>query len=145
MLRFTDPAAVAAMEVVMRSILRSFAALLLALVPLAAGCGDADSLGVAAECSTEAPCPELDDEVTLACLTEFKGGYCGLKGCAANADCPENAICVTHGGENYCFRTCTDKTECNANRTEKNEANCSSSITRVEAGSSKACVPPSGN
>lgn len=108
-----------------------------------AACGsDADDLGVGGLCDAQNACPELED-FELACLPEFKGGYCGLKGCTKNADCPESSICVTHEGANYCFRTCTDKAECNENRGTDNESNCSSSITRVEEGNSKACIPPS--
>ena len=55
--------------------------------------------------------------------------------------------CVAHDdGKNYCFRLCSTKEECNANRDAANEANCSSSITFVEGKtSSKACVPPSAS
>jgi hypothetical protein len=45
---------------------------------------------------------------------------------------------------NYCFRACVDKAECNANRGPEVESNCSSNITRVDGGETKACVPPSG-
>jgi hypothetical protein len=107
-------------------------------------CSDADDLGVAAECNTTADCNE-DAEPPLVCLTQFKGGYCGLSGCTANDDCPEDSFCVTHtDATNYCFRICGEKSECNENRSDDNEANCSSNITRVEAGTQKACVPPSG-
>lgn len=109
----------------------------------AAACGsDADRLGVGGTCNAEDTCPANDD-FTLACLPGFKGGYCGLTGCEKNADCPETSICVAHEGANYCFRTCEDKSECNENRSADSESNCSSSIERVDAGKSKACVPPS--
>jgi len=111
------------------------------------GCSDddADSLGVGAECTSSDQCDSGDENIKLSCLTAFKGGYCGLEGCTANKGCPENAICVTHeDGKNYCFRVCAEKTECNANRSTEFESNCSSSITRVEAGTQKACLPPSG-
>ncbi|MGI5865101.1 MAG: hypothetical protein ACOX6T_24025 [Myxococcales bacterium] len=111
-----------------------------------AGCGnDADALGVGAECTSNDQCDSGDEDKPLSCLTAFKGGYCGLAGCKANADCPESSICVTHeDAKNYCFRVCADKADCNANRTAEVESNCSSSITRVEEGTQKACVPPSG-
>jgi hypothetical protein len=110
-----------------------------------AGCSDdADALGVGAECTSNDQC-DGDEDKPLNCLTAFKGGYCGLEGCKANADCPENSICVTHeDAKSYCFRVCAEKADCNANRTTEVESNCSSSITRVEAGTQKACVPPSG-
>ena len=56
----------------------------LLLFGAAAGCGDdggteADRLGVGAECTASEGC-DVVDEIELECLTEFKGGYCGLKG-----------------------------------------------------------------
>lgn len=76
-------------------------------------------------------------------MTGFKGGYCGLSGCTKDTDCPSASACVTEGGTNYCFRICADKAECNANRTVDFAANCSSSVTFVEAKGVKACLPPS--
>lgn len=111
------------------------------LVLAAVGCGnDADDARIGAECTTSGQCENEE----LTCLTQFKGGYCGASGCMANADCPDGSICVTQAGTNYCFRTCDDKAECNEHRSVENESNCSSNITRVEAGTEKACVPPSG-
>jgi hypothetical protein len=105
-------------------------------------CGDdADDLGVGAQCTGDDQC---DADTMQTCLA-FKGGYCGIKGCLLDADCPDLSKCVAHDdGMNYCFRTCLDKAECNANRDAANEANCSSSVTFVEANTGlKACVPPS--
>lgn len=119
--------------------------ILLATMVLLAGaaCGDddADSLGVGAQCTSDDQC---DTETGQSCL-EFKGGYCGLGGCAGDADCPDDAACVMHtDGQNYCFRVCLDKAECNANRDADNEANCSSNVTFVDDDlGRKACVPPS--
>lgn len=111
-------------------------------------CGDdeneADRLGVGAQCTVDLDC----DQSTIAqvCLRQFKGGYCGVVDCKRNADCPEPSACVAHDdGESYCFRSCTDKLECNANRALENAANCASNVTYVEAdgATGKACVPPS--
>jgi hypothetical protein len=108
------------------------------------GCGgnNADSLGVGAQCTMTSDCNTKLKEV---CLTQFKGGYCGLEGCLHDTDCPADSACVMHtDGNNYCFRICVDKTECNANRDPVNEANCSSSVTFVDSAQNrKACVPPS--
>ena len=116
----------------------------LLLVPAAlAGCGDpeADELGVGAQCADGDDCL-LEGQV---CLTQFSGGYCGIADCASDADCPDASACVTHDdGRNYCFRLCVDKPECNANRDEAVEANCSGSITFVDPSrEGKACEPPS--
>ena len=112
------------------------------LILLLCACGsNADSLGVGAQCTTTSQCNTKLNEV---CLTQFKGGYCGLQGCAHDTDCPSGSLCVAHtDGQNYCFRVCADKTECNANRDPVNEANCSSNVTFVDPNTQKACVPPS--
>ncbi|MDH5671709.1 MAG: hypothetical protein OEZ06_06140 [Myxococcales bacterium] len=118
----------------------------LTLTPVA-GCGDdgsteADRVGVAAECISSDDCPNSE----LQCLTQFKGGYCGLTGCAADADCPAGAACIAHvDGKNYCFRVCIEKIDCNRNRAPDVEANCSANIDFAQGGKGgKACVPPSG-
>ena len=117
------------------------------------GCGDsaetaADRIGVGAQCDAAAECESADENITLACLTQFTGGYCGLEGCEGDADCPEGSACVTHddggGAANYCFRVCVNKLVCNRNRDEANWSNCSANITFVdEPQDRKACVPPS--
>jgi hypothetical protein len=117
-------------------------------------CGDdddegteADRLGVGATCSSNNDClRQGDGGINLSCLTQFKGGYCGLEDCRSNADCPESSSCVAHDdGTNYCFRACADKSECNLNRTPDTQANCSSNVDYVENQTSgKSCVPPSG-
>jgi len=113
------------------------------IVLVGAACGvPADQLGIGAECATDDKCKKDDGQK---CLTQFKGGYCGAEGCSKDADCPSGALCVTHEGKNYCFRSCADKSECNANRSASNESNCSANITRAEGTKgAKACVPPSG-
>lgn len=113
------------------------------LLLTACGDDDADSLGVGAQCTSTDECDGSDGQ---SCLPNFKGGYCGLAACTADEDCPARSACVTHDDNvNYCFRTCTDKAQCNENRDVENESNCSSSITFVESQESgvKACVPPS--
>jgi len=113
------------------------------------GCGDdateADRLGVGAQCTDAAECESADENVTLECLTQFTGGYCGLEGCATDSDCPEGSACVTHDdGDNYCFRICGDKVDCNRNRSENNWSNCSANVDFVDGKlDRKACVPPS--
>jgi hypothetical protein len=113
-----------------------------------AACGDdddgpgteADRLGVGAACTGDTECIEASR-----CLTQFKGGYCGLEGCARDADCPQGSACVVHEGSQFCFRICADKPECNRNRPLDSESNCSSSIEFVDAKQGrKACLPPSG-
>jgi len=103
---------------------------------------EADRRGVGAQCASADDCTEEGQ----ACLTTFKGGYCGVQDCDADADCPAGSGCVNHDdGNNYCFLICAAKDDCNVNRDEANASNCSSSATFIEvAGTRKACVPPSG-
>jgi hypothetical protein len=115
----------------------------IALAALIVGsCGsdgtEADRKGVGAQCASANQCGDNQE-----CLP-FRGGYCGLRGCTADAMCPAGSACVQHtDGSNYCFRICVDKVDCNRNRSVDNEANCSSNVTFVEAASTrKACVPP---
>ena len=116
---------------------------------LATGCGDgsteADRVGVGAQCTANAECESPDEEIELVCLTQFTGGYCGLEGCEGDVGCPDGSACVTHDdGENYCFRLCAEKPECNQYRSTENEANCSSNVDFVDGKQDrKACVPPS--
>ncbi len=117
------------------------------------GCGsssetEADRVGVGAECTESQECESDDEDVTLECLTQFAGGYCGLADCEGDADCPEGSACVRHddgdGAANYCFRLCADKPECNRRRSPDNESNCSSNVEFVDGKHErKACVPPS--
>ncbi len=123
--------------------------ILVGLFAFAGGCGDggateADRLGIGAECTASAECDTVDD-VELECLTQFTGGHCGLAGCDGDVNCPQGSACVTHDdGNNYCFRVCVDRPDCNRNRSPKNEANCVGSITFVDPRNErKACEPPS--
>lgn len=125
----------------------------LAMLALTA-CGDdsggtpADQLGVGAECTKNADCLQShrDGGLSEECLTQFKGGYCGIENCTGNDDCPAGSACVAHDdGKNYCFRLCADKPECNRYRSPDVEANCSSNVEYVDGSKTtgKACVPPS--
>jgi hypothetical protein len=105
------------------------------------GCGNqADERGIGAQCTKKEDCAEEEQQ----CLP-FRGGYCGLRDCTKDADCPTGSGCVAHtDGVNYCFRTCQEKAECNRNRAVEVEANCSANVTFVEGAlGRKACVPPS--
>ena len=119
-----------------------FAAIALVAIGFGFACGnDADDLGVGAQCTSDDQC----DSATMQHCLMFKGGYCGIMACTHDTDCPELSACIAHtDGVNYCFRTCIDKPECNANRDPINESNCSSNVTFVDGTMGrKACVPPS--
>jgi hypothetical protein len=120
---------------------------------------DADDLGVAAACEVDDDCPEVefvggggaggagDGLVQLSCLTQFTDGYCAIPDCESDLDCPDGSTCVAHDdGSNYCFRECTDKAECNANREGAAEANCSANFDYADPADDegqKACIPSS--
>ena len=107
---------------------------------------EADDVGVGGECSNDSDCTAMDtDGGDLQCLTQFAGGYCGLLGCDVNEDCPQGSSCVIHDdGDNYCFLDCTDKEDCNLNRSPDSESNCSANIEYADPETEgKACVPPS--
>src|SRR4051812_32979386 len=76
---------------------------------LACGGKAADRFLIGAECSDAGQC----QNAALTCLSEFKGGYCGAKGCTQDSDCLEGSLCVSYQGASYCFRACVDKPECN--------------------------------
>jgi hypothetical protein len=122
--------------------------LALSIVALLAACDDddteADRQYVGGQCASNDDCNQ-EGEFPQSCLTQFKGGYCGLEDCLGDVDCPEASACVAHtDGMNYCFRVCSDKAQCNRNRDLENESNCSSNIDFVDgADGRKACVPPS--
>jgi hypothetical protein len=89
-------------------------------------------------------------EAFLSWLANRRGsgsGYCGLEDCASNDDGPERSACVAHDdGNTYRFRVCDDKPECNVNRSEASESNCSASLDFVDPDTTlKACVPPSSD
>ncbi len=114
-------------------------------VALFAGCGgkNANDQLIGGECLSAEDCDDGDDDTPpLDCLAEFKGGTCGRRDCAADEDCPKGSICVDLEGTTYCFLVCTQKSQCNENRTLENEANCSSNVDPVGGGTDKVCVPP---
>lgn len=131
---------------------------MLALVGGGCSCGNdggvpADLYGVGAQCTVATDCLQPDPPCDAAiascfvqeCLLQFKGGYCGITGCVSDAECPLGSACVTHDdGINYCFRICSNKSQCNVNRDPDEEANCSSNVDFVNPNqTAKACVPPS--
>ena len=114
------------------------------VVVAAVGCGSGQSeavrRGVGSECNASQMCTEMGQ----VCLTEFKGGYCGVSGCQHDSECQAGSACVTENGTNYCFLICADKPECNVKRTLDNESNCTSSLSFVDGTMGrKVCNPPS--
>jgi hypothetical protein len=143
--------------------IRSSRVLLLIACCFAAACGDDESgneavrRGVGAACTGNANCRE--DQV---CLTEFKGGMCGIADCTSSAQCPDGSVCVADPdfSRNFCLLVCDVKEDCNVHRAAEEEANCSSTLNEVGVGNAggaggvagaggassnpKVCRPPSG-
>jgi hypothetical protein len=124
----------------MGRIVRMWTLAVLVLIGCGGGGSEAVRRGVGAECGPNLECSESGQS----CLTDFKGGYCGVSGCARDTDCPQGSACVTEDdGVSYCFLVCRDKPECNENRTLDNESSCVSSLTFVDgAMNRKVCRPP---
>ena len=117
--------------------------ILYAFVVILCGCGSNESqanrLGVGADCTVSSDC----NTPGQVCLTEFKGGYCGVSACLHDADCPQGSACVTDNQTNYCFLICAQKTDCNLHRTAADESDCTSSLTFVDGDMNrKVCRPP---
>ena len=122
---------------------RGLSVLLNVLLLVAGGCGsnqnEANQRGVGAECGMTSDCTTSGE----VCLTEFKGGYCGVAGCLHDTDCPQGSACVTDGQTNYCFLVCDTKTDCNLHRSADNESDCTSSLTFLDTNNGrKVCRPP---
>ncbi|HTM46929.1 MAG TPA: hypothetical protein VL137_18360 [Polyangiaceae bacterium] len=101
--------------------------------------------GVGAACSTNADCPEMGQR----CLTNFKGGMCGIADCTHSSQCPTGSVCVADPdfSRNFCLLVCSDKPDCNINRPVTYESNCTSTLNAIDhtdAGADpKVCRPPS--
>jgi hypothetical protein len=115
----------------------------LLLLALAACGDDANDRGVGSTCAMDTDCTEEGQR----CLTQFKGGYCGIASCTGDAGCPEGSACVTEDdGTNYCFLVCADKPDCNDNRPVEDEASCVSSLPFIDgAMGRKVCRPSRGS
>jgi hypothetical protein len=118
--------------------------MLWALFLLTCGCGsgqnEANRRGVGAECAMTSDCSEAGQ----VCLTQFKGGYCGVSSCTHDTSCPQGSACVTDDQQtNYCFLVCNTKTDCNLHRSAADESDCTSSLTFIDgAMNRKVCRPP---
>ncbi|MCA9709600.1 MAG: hypothetical protein KDK70_27425 [Myxococcales bacterium] len=144
-------------RVSLRSWSRPWCLLLGATLAVGLGCphepeegNEADHVGVAAQCQVDADCeydPDTDGEpFELRCLTNFKGGYCGVVDCASHDDCPDGSACVfDDSGQNYCFRLCESDADCNQQRPSEVAATCSSSVRFAgsqDLSDARACIPP---
>jgi hypothetical protein len=119
---------------------RTLGALALLLFVGCGGGSEAIKRGVGSECAVDKDCTESGQ----VCLTQFKGGYCGIANCVHDTNCPAGSACVTEDdGFNYCFLVCVDKVDCNPKRSAANESSCVSSLTFVDGTNGlKVCRPP---
>ena len=125
------------------------------LVVASLGCGDDEGddgtseavrRGVGVACAENSDCTERGQ----VCLSEFKGGMCGIADCTTSSECPEGSVCVADPelARNFCLLVCTDKPDCNVRRPAESEANCSSSLNAIDTpdggtNDPKVCRPPS--
>ncbi len=85
--------------------------------------------GVGAACGDAVDCgPDLE------CVDAFDGGYCGRRGCSANAECPGDSACVAIDGESYCLKSCAGDGDCELCRDADHPAACTDDVEYVEAG-----------
>jgi hypothetical protein len=93
--------------------------------------------GVGADCTDEADC-----DAGLECLTTVDGGYCTVRGCTVNTDCPGmDDRCVTVGDENFCYRSCTQESHCTLCRHDS-DSTCSTNVTFADGTTTgSVCVP----
>jgi hypothetical protein len=133
----------------------SILSVLLIASALAVACGDGEDdasdneavrRGVGAACTSSSECTE-EGQV---CLTQFKGGMCGIADCTSSSECPTGSVCVADPdlAQNFCLLVCDMRTDCNVHRPVDDEANCSSTLNAIDepdAGPNdpKVCRPPS--
>ena len=133
----------------MRIYTQSAVCLILGLALVVGACGDDNNANeqlIGGECTVVEDCDDdNDDTPALECIADFKGGYCGRMDCSVDDDCPAGSLCADLEGSTYCFLVCTDKAQCNQNRTLENESNCSSSVDPISGGTDKLCIPPTGS
>jgi hypothetical protein len=61
-----------------------------------------------ADCSVGAACASDDDCGELSCVLGAASGYCSQRDCVVNADCPGDSLCVTSGGNSFCYKSCAE-------------------------------------
>jgi len=113
----------------------------------AAGCDNGNSAverGIGAACADNSECQEAGQ----ACLTEFRGGMCGIADCTSSSQCPSGSVCVADPdfSRNFCLLVCQVKADCNVHRPVEVEANCSSTLNQIDVPDGgtdpKVCRPP---
>ena len=134
---------------------RSSIAVLLVACSIAVACGGDDDSGtptseaarrgVGSACKADTDCTEAGQ----VCLTDFKGGMCGIADCTMTSECPTGSVCVGDPdlARNFCLLVCIDKPDCNVHRSIDEEANCTSTLNQIDAKTGmdpKVCQPPVG-
>jgi hypothetical protein len=107
------------------------------------GGSDNRKICVPGDCNVGESCgADVDCAPGLACVLDFRGGYCGKKGCASSSECPNGSRCVTNGDGNYCLRTCQGPADCQLCRGADVAAACTAEVTYAQPGESgSVCVP----
>jgi len=90
---------------------------------------------VPGDCGVGAACgDDVDCDPDLECVGDFDGGYCGRRDCAANADCPQDSVCIDIDGDSHCVKPCSTDGDCALCRPDDAPAVCTSDVVFVEAG-----------
>ena len=97
---------------------------------------------VPGDCGIGADCTDTADCATdLECVSTSSGGYCTTRGCVTSADCGGENLCVTVGDENFCYRPCTQASDCSLCRHDSSST-CRDDVTFAETGvTGSVCVP----
>ena len=97
--------------------LRHLTSLVAALLLVGPSCGHAEDFSE----DRPEPSPEVgaacsdDDECNQYCIrdNDFPGGFCTIRSCRSNVDCPEGTVCVQNEG-GVCLFPCGSPRDCTA-------------------------------
>ena len=77
------------------------------------------------------------------CLTDFKEGYCAMRGCSKDSPCPDGSACVELNAGSACLKSCKTDGDCNTGNI--NDRTCSKLHSAISDGDKESvCVVGSG-
>jgi hypothetical protein len=97
---------------------------------------------VPGDCGLGKDCADNEDcGGELICNRDFEGGYCTVPDCEADADCPDDSVCVDGGAGTLCMKTCASNVDCSACRADGVFGTCTDDADLVESAGVSVCVP----
>lgn len=98
---------------------------------------------VPGDCGVGTGCDGDDDcDGELSCVTNgFPGGYCTLRDCATNDDCPGENVCGMVEGAAVCLRPCGRDSDCSFCRDGVEKGRCAEDVELASGESASVCVP----